>query len=50
MFTHSSLLEIIWTIIPAIILVLIAIPSFTLLYSLDELIDPVLTLKVVGHQ
>lgn len=49
-FTHSSLLEIIWTIIPAIILVLIAIPSFTLLYSLDELIDPVLTLKVVGHQ
>lgn len=49
-FTHSSLLEIIWTIIPAIVLILIAVPSFTLLYSLDELIDPVLTLKVVGHQ
>jgi len=49
-FTHSSLLEIIWTIIPAIILILIAIPSFTLLYSLDELIDPLVTLKIVGHQ
>jgi cytochrome c oxidase subunit 2 len=49
-FTHSSLLEIVWTIIPAIVLLFIAIPSFTLLYSLDELLDPVLTLKVIGHQ
>ncbi len=49
-FTHSSLLEILWTIIPAIALLLIAIPSFALLYSLDEIIDPSVTLKVVGHQ
>ena len=49
-FTHSSLLEIVWTILPAIVLLLIAIPSFALLYSLDELIDPSVTLKVVGHQ
>ena len=49
-FTHSSLLEIIWTILPAIVLLLIAIPSFTLLYSLDELIDPSVTLKVIGNQ
>ena len=49
-FTHSSLLEIIWTIIPAVLLVLIAVPSFSLLYSLDELIDPSVTLKIVGHQ
>jgi len=49
-FTHSSLLEIIWTIIPAFVLLLIAIPSFALLYSLDELIDPAVTLKIVGHQ
>ena len=49
-FTHSSLLEIVWTIFPAVILLLIAVPSFALLYSLDELIDPALTLKVVGHQ
>ena len=49
-FTHSSLLEIVWTIVPAVILLLIAVPSFALLYSLDELIDPVLTLKIIGHQ
>jgi cytochrome c oxidase subunit 2 len=49
-FTHSSLLEIVWTIVPAAVLVLIAIPSFSLLYSTEELIDPSLTLKVIGHQ
>ena len=49
-FSHSSILEIVWTIIPAGILLLLAIPSFNLLYSLDELIDPSLTLKIVGHQ
>jgi len=49
-FTHSSLLEIIWTIIPAVILVFIAVPSFTLLYSIDEVIFPKLTLKIIGHQ
>lgn len=49
-FTHSSVLEIVWTLIPAFVLLLIAIPSFTLLYSLDEVIDPVVTLKVIGHQ
>ena len=50
LFTHSSVLEIIWTIIPAIILVILAVPSFALLYSLDETTNPSLTLKVVGHQ
>lgn len=49
-FTHSSVLEIVWTILPAGVLLLIAVPSFTLLYSLDELVDPVLTLKIIGHQ
>ncbi len=49
-FTHSSQLEIAWTILPAILLVFIAIPSFALLYSLDEVIDPSVTLKVIGHQ
>jgi cytochrome c oxidase subunit 2 len=49
-FTHSTVLEIVWTIIPALILMVIAVPSFGLLYSLDELIDPTLTLKIVGHQ
>jgi cytochrome c oxidase subunit 2 len=49
-FKHSSVLEIIWTIIPAFVLILIAIPSFSLLYSLDELVNPSVTLKIVGHQ
>lgn len=49
-FTHASTLEILWTILPAFILLLIAVPSFSLLYSLDELNDPAMTLKVVGHQ
>jgi cytochrome c oxidase subunit 2 len=49
-FTYSSLLEIIWTIIPAMILLVISIPSFSLLYSLDEVIDPSITVKIIGHQ
>jgi cytochrome c oxidase subunit 2 len=49
-FTHSSNLEFVWTIIPAAILLFISIPSFALLYSLDENIEPSLTLKIVGHQ
>jgi cytochrome c oxidase subunit 2 len=49
-FTHSSILEIVWTIIPGIILVFIAIPSFALLYSTDELVNPVITWKIIGRQ
>ena len=49
-FAHNSLLEFIWTLVPAIILLFISVPSFALLYSLDELIEPALTLKVIGHQ
>ena len=47
---HGSVIEVVWTIIPAFILMIIAVPSFALLYSADELIEPALTLKVVGHQ
>ena len=50
MFTHSTPLEIIWTIVPAIVLLVISIPSFALLYSIDEMIDPSVTLKIIGHQ
>lgn len=48
--THGTLLEIIWTSIPSLILVMIAIPSFALLYILDEVVDPAVTLKAIGHQ
>jgi cytochrome c oxidase subunit 2 len=46
---HSTVLELIWTVSPAFILVAIAFPSFKLLYTLDEVIDPALTVKVTGY-
>jgi heme/copper-type cytochrome/quinol oxidase subunit 2 len=49
-FTHDYALESVWTIAPAFILVLIAIPSFSLLYSMDDVIDPYITVKAIGHQ
>ena len=49
-FSHGVILEIVWTTIPSIILFFIAIPSFALLYSMDEVIEPSLTVKVIGHQ
>lgn len=49
-FVHATTIEIVWTIVPAIILMVIAVPSFALLYSMDEMLDPAVTLKVVGHQ
>ena len=49
-FTHSTLLEVVWTIIPAVILMAISIPSYNLLYAMDEVIDPSLSIKIVGHQ
>ena len=47
---HGTLIELIWTITPALILTIIAFPSFRLLYLLDEVISPTITIKVVGHQ
>ena len=49
-FTHSNLIEIVWTSVPALILLSLASPSFSLLYSLDEISNPELTLKILGHQ
>ena len=48
--THNTVLEVIWTLIPVVILVAIAFPSFRLLYAEDHAPDPKLTLKVIGHQ
>lgn len=46
----SQEIEIIWTVIPGIILILIALPSLRILYLMDEINDPHLTIKAVGHQ
>lgn len=48
--THSTLLELIWTIIPTIILIAIAVPSFILLYSLDEIVDTQCVVKIIAYQ
>nr|WHN78847.1 cytochrome c oxidase subunit II [Charaxes kahruba] len=47
---ENQLIELIWTILPAIILIFIAFPSLRLLYLLDELNNPLITLKSIGHQ
>jgi cytochrome c oxidase subunit 2 len=47
---HGTFIEIVWTVLPSLILVVVALPSFALLYSIDEVIDPAVTVKCVGHQ
>nr|YP_010716056.1 cytochrome c oxidase subunit II [Parnassius hide]WDE75766.1 cytochrome c oxidase subunit II [Parnassius hide] len=47
---EGQMIELIWTIIPAITLIFIALPSLRLLYLLDELNNPLITLKSIGHQ
>lgn len=47
---HCTWLEAVWTLIPVAVLVLIAIPSFALLYSMEEKFDSDVTIKAVGHQ
>jgi cytochrome c oxidase subunit 2 len=48
--SHNTILEIAWTVIPVLILVVIAIPSFRLIYYQDRTPDPDMTIKVTGHQ
>lgn len=48
--THNTLLEVAWTGIPALILVVIAFYSFPLLYKQDKAVDPDMTVKVQAHQ
>jgi cytochrome c oxidase subunit 2 len=53
--THTNTIdaqevETIWTILPAIFLIIIALPSLQILYIIDEINNPVLTVKTIGHQ
>jgi len=47
---HGTILEVVWTIIPSVILFVIAIPSFSLLYSMEEIYEPSMTIKVIANQ
>jgi len=49
-FNHSTAFEFVWAAFPTTIIILILVPSMLLLYSLDEDLDPKLTIKVIGHQ
>lgn len=48
--SHNTVIEIIWTAVPVLILVLIAIPSFRILYYQDKAVDPDMTIKAEAHQ
>jgi len=50
LFSHHTAIEVVWTLIPAFILVLIALPSFSLLFSMDQIWQPSFTIKVIGNQ
>nr|APX40579.1 cytochrome c oxidase subunit 2 [Cryptocephalus rufipes] len=47
---EGQLIEIIWTILPAVTLIFIAVPSLRLIYMMDEVNHPLITVKTVGHQ
>lgn len=49
-FSHHTQLEKIWTYIPTVILIMIAAPSFSLLYTIDALVEPKISIKIIGHQ
>nr|WMQ72227.1 cytochrome oxidase subunit II [Tibicinoides mercedita] len=47
---EGQFIEFIWTLLPAVTLIFIALPSLRLLYLLDEVNNPLLTIKIIGHQ
>ena len=50
-YTHEAqLIETVWTVLPAILLLFLALPSLRLLYLMDEVLNPFITLKAIGHQ
>jgi cytochrome c oxidase subunit 2 len=48
--SHHTVLEVVWTVVPVLILLVVAFPSFRLLYYVDRAADPKMTIKVTGHQ
>nr|YP_010035022.1 cytochrome c oxidase subunit II [Parazyginella tiani]QOX09866.1 cytochrome c oxidase subunit II [Parazyginella tiani] len=50
MMLESQTIELVWTILPAIMLIFIALPSLKILYMLEETAKPNITIKTIGHQ
>ncbi len=49
-FSHNTMIEVIWTVVPVVILIVIAIPSMKLIYFMDRTVEPEMTLKITGYQ
>nr|YP_010363527.1 cytochrome c oxidase subunit II [Atkinsoniella uniguttata]UNZ12628.1 cytochrome c oxidase subunit II [Atkinsoniella uniguttata] len=47
---EGQMIELIWTIMPAFLLIFIALPSLRILYLLEEINNPLVTIKAIGHQ
>nr|ASL24537.1 cytochrome c oxidase subunit II [Semanotus bifasciatus] len=47
---EGQMIEVIWTILPAVTLIFIAMPSLRLIYILDEVNNPMISIKAIGHQ
>nr|YP_009258817.1 cytochrome c oxidase subunit II [Aneurus sublobatus]AFI54684.1 cytochrome c oxidase subunit II [Aneurus sublobatus] len=47
---EGQTIELIWTVMPAVTLIFIALPSLRILYLMDEMTNPSLTIKAIGHQ
>nr|ADO22907.1 cytochrome c oxidase subunit II [Setophaga adelaidae] len=47
---NAQVIELVWTILPAMVLIMLALPSLRILYMMDEINEPDLTLKAIGHQ
>nr|YP_010736649.1 cytochrome c oxidase subunit II [Cobbenicoris guangxiensis]WEM32403.1 cytochrome c oxidase subunit II [Cobbenicoris guangxiensis] len=47
---EGQIIELMWTMLPAVTLIFIALPSLRLLYMMDEINNPMITIKVIGHQ
>nr|YP_009227500.1 cytochrome c oxidase subunit II [Poodytes punctatus]AGI50983.1 cytochrome c oxidase subunit II [Poodytes punctatus] len=47
---NAQVIELVWTILPAAVLIMLALPSLRILYLMDEINEPDLTLKAIGHQ
>ena len=48
--SHNTLIEVIWTLVPCLILIVMAVPSFKVLYSQDEIPKADVTIKAIGYQ
>ena len=49
-FSHNTVIEVLWTVLPILVLIVIAVPSFRLLYYSDRTVDADMTIKAIGNQ